>query len=103
MPTRAVDLHRLARKDVTREVTYYSHRSARKAAEFVAAMRKAVIDIGAGAESYPVESYDVRWLLLKKFPLLVRFTIVDDYNCQVIAVSHRSRRPGHWIGRLRRP
>jgi hypothetical protein len=103
MPTRAVDLHRLARKDVRREFIWYSRRSPRKAAEFLVAVREAIADIGAAAESYAIESHDVRWLLLKKFPLLVRFALIDDYYCQVIAVSHQSRRPGHWVRRLSRP
>ncbi|HEX4588993.1 MAG TPA: type II toxin-antitoxin system RelE/ParE family toxin [Gemmataceae bacterium] len=103
MPARIVDLHRLAREDFRKAVDWYSRQNPAKALEFIAAVRNAQQDIGDHAELYGVESHGVRWLLLRKFPYIIRFTIISDSACQIVAISHKSRRPGHWARRLSRP
>jgi plasmid stabilization system protein ParE len=103
MPARSVNYHRLALKDLRATTLWYVRRSRSAAAGFVQEVRRAASKIEASAESYPVEYRDVRWLKLKKYPYIVRFLILDANRCQVIAVSHTSRRPLHWIRRLSRP
>jgi plasmid stabilization system protein ParE len=103
MPFRIVNYHRLALDDVRKTHHWYHRKSPWAAGRFVLQLDEAEAKIEAAAESYPVESRDVRWLLLPDYPYIVRFQIVDDHRCKIISVTHASRRPNHWVGRLSRP
>jgi plasmid stabilization system protein ParE len=103
MPTRRVNYHRLADRKFLDAIRWYARRSRVAATGFIDAVQRAVSDIGAAAESFPVEVRDVRWLKLKHYPYILRFLIVDASRCQIVAASHTSRRPLYWIRRLSRP
>jgi plasmid stabilization system protein ParE len=103
MPVRSLSFHRLARREI-REATEWITRERRTGAiKFREELQRALSAIETTAESYPFEYREVRWLRLGKFKYVVRFLILDDSHCRIIAVSHTSRRPLYWIGRLRRP
>src|SRR5262245_41748428 len=103
MPTRTIDYHRLALDDVQKAHRWYHRRSAWAAGRFNPQLREEEGKIETTADSYPIESRKVRWLLLPDFPYVVRFQILDDHRCKIISVTHASRRPGHWVRRLSRP
>src|SRR5690242_12277793 len=103
MPTRTIEFHRLARSDMRKNYRWYFRRSPWAASRFLQEADDAFAKIEASADAYPIESHDVRWLMLPSFPYIIRFLILDDHRCQIVSVSHSSRRPGHWVRRLRHP
>jgi plasmid stabilization system protein ParE len=103
MPNRIVNYHRLALDDIRKTRRWYHRQSSWAAGRFVQQLDEAEAKIGAAAESYPVESHDVRWLILPDYPYIVRFQILDNHRCKIISVTHSSRRPGHWVRRLSHP
>src|SRR5438105_3099660 len=103
MPTRSGNHRRLALDDIRKTHLWYHRRSPWAADRFIQQLDDAEAKIVVSAESYPVESHDVRWLLLPDYPYIIRFQIVDGHRCKVISVTHASRRPGHWVRRLSRP
>lgn len=103
MPTRTIDLHRLARKEVRKAVRWYRTRSAWAANNLLSELDSAVGAIGASADSYPVAIRNVRWCRLKSFNYIVYFRIIDAARCEVVALAHGSRRPYYWLSRLYRP
>jgi hypothetical protein len=103
MPTRIVDYHRLALDDARKTQRWYYRRSPWAAGRFIQQLRDAEAKIESAADSYPIESHNVRWLLLPDYPYIVRFQILDDYRCKIVSVTHSSRRPGHWGRRLTHP
>ncbi|HEY1375179.1 MAG TPA: type II toxin-antitoxin system RelE/ParE family toxin [Gemmataceae bacterium] len=103
MPTRGLSYHRLARREVRDAIKWIARERRSGAIQFREELQRAHQAIETAAESYPVEYRDVRWLRLGKFKYVVRFLILDDSHCRIIAVSHTSRRPRYWLGRLKRP
>jgi hypothetical protein len=103
MPSRRLSFHRLARREIHDATAWITRQRRTGAIRFGEELGRALSAIETAAESYPVEYREVRWLRLGKFKYVIRFLILDDAHCRIIAVSHTSRRPLYWIGRLRRP
>jgi hypothetical protein len=102
MPNRRLSFHRLARREIRNATERVAAERRTGGIKFREEIQRALSAIETTAESYPVDYRDVRWLRLGRFKYIVRFLILDDSHCRIIAVSHTSRRPLYWIGRLKR-
>lgn len=40
-----------------------------------------------------------RWVRLKRFPYLIYYRVADAETVVVLAVAHKRRRSGYWLGR----
>jgi hypothetical protein len=103
MPIRSLSFHRLARQEICDATERIARERRTGAIRFREELLRALTAIETVADSYPVEYREVRWLRLGRFRYVVRFVILDDSHCRIIAVSHTSRRPRYWLGRLPRP
>jgi len=59
---------------------------------------RVVVDIGENAQGFPVWRQSWRRALLRRFPYMVVFEVVED-RIVVWAVAHTKRRPGYWLAR----
>src|SRR5689334_19239423 len=98
MPVRSLSYHRLARREVRDAVRWIARDHPSEAIKFREELQRAHEAVETAAESHPVDYRDVRWLRLGKFKYVVRFLILNDGHCRIIAVSHTSRRPRYWMG-----
>src|SRR5262245_60570512 len=87
-PMRTVRFHRLALVEIRKALRWYSTRSEWAARGLLDELRNAVISIGEAAETCPVEIKSVRWKRLKKYNYVLYCAILDESQCEIVAVSH---------------
>jgi toxin ParE1/3/4 len=44
--------------------------------------------------------YPYRKHILKRFPFLIIFTLLEGRGIEVIAIAHTKRNPGYWLNRI---
>jgi hypothetical protein len=54
-----------------------------------------------GKGEFATSEIDVRFAIVRRFNYVIHFAIEGD-EVQVAAVAHAARRPGYWIGRIKR-
>jgi plasmid stabilization system protein ParE len=94
----------VAETDVAEAALWYERRRSGHGLAFWDAVDLAYARIQVDPEGFPlweenVTDHPLRRLLLKEFPYLIFFEILTD-EVLVIAVSHASRAPDHWLSRL---
>lgn len=101
---RPLRLTSAAVRDIQRATDWYRRRNPATATRFVAAVRLAyrLLDSGlipAQPLPPPLDTYGVGRCRVRgfRYQLIVQDTLFER---RVIAVTHSSRRPGHWAGRL---
>ncbi len=94
----------LAETDVMEAALWYEGRQSGVGLAFWSAVDDAYRRIRAIPEGFPLwegnsGSRPIRRLVLPRFPNVIYFEILTS-EVLVIAVSHASRSPGHWLSRL---
>jgi hypothetical protein len=99
---RDVRFHRLATKEYVRARRWYAKASAQAAVNFAIEVGNAIDRIMVNAELCSPGIAGMRWVRVKRFDYVLHFRIVDEDIARILAISHTSRRPGYWLGRLLR-
>jgi plasmid stabilization system protein ParE len=84
-----------AEDDLENARAWYEQRVAGLGGEFVAAVRETLETIERAPMQFRVERADVRKAVLRHFPYIIRFVVLDDV-ISVIAVFHVRRDPAIW-------
>jgi toxin ParE1/3/4 len=79
---------------------WYLARSPDAARKFDAEVTRAVEQIVQAPTRWATGAHSTRRFLLHRFPFVLIYRILRQEEVQIIAVSHTSRRPGYWKGRL---
>jgi hypothetical protein len=91
-------VHPAAEREVAREFRYYQRAAGMGAAfldAFALALDRACEAPESGAPAYQIRGQTVRAIGLRRFPF--RLAYVDrSTHVRVLALAHRSRRPGYW-------
>lgn len=93
-----VRFHPAAIAEADEAYRWYRARSAAASAGFLAELERAVLLISEAPERPASYLHATRRVLLRRFPFMVVYRLVDD-GVQVIAVAHGRRRPGYWRDR----
>ena len=93
-----VVVHADAETEIEEAAVWYEERRPGLGLEFVAAIDRAVLDIGENPHRFPVWKPPWRRAVLRRFPFLVFFE-VEEGRVTVMAVAHAKRRPGYWVAR----
>lgn len=99
MTAKRVEYHQGAAGDVENAITWYRKRSAKAALNFIDELERAVHTIREAPRHWPIGKNNTRRFLLWRFPFAI---VYSEQKSEIIiwAVSHSSRRPEHWTGRL---
>ena len=88
-----LELHPLARGDITRIVDYYKRAGGNDLAEDFYSELRSYFDKAANSpQGYAIRERDVRRVNLENFPFHFLYRVVDD-GVRVLAVRHHRRRP----------
>ena len=98
-----VRLHRLALQEFHSARRWYHERSSHTAVRFHNAIREALSGIEQNPEQAVADHDGMRWCKTKRFPYLLHYFIVNQYEVHVYAIAHERRRPGYWKRRLQLP
>jgi plasmid stabilization system protein ParE len=93
--------HEAAEDELLREIGYLESRASGLGRRFFAEIRRAENLISRLPESGAGILPGIRTCLLRKFRYSLIYTIERD-GLLILAVAHHSRRPGYWVGRVRR-
>lgn len=100
MSSYLLDTHPDARVDAIEAYDWYAERSPMAADAFQAELERAGEAICRSPLIWGNYLFGTRRYLLKRFPYLVVYRVVD-LRIEIIAVAHGRRRPGFWTHRLR--
>ncbi|HEY1375175.1 MAG TPA: type II toxin-antitoxin system RelE/ParE family toxin [Gemmataceae bacterium] len=103
MTVRVVIIHRLAGRELRRAARRYGATSPAREQRFRAAVGQALQRIATAADLCPPWRRRFRWVKPHKFSYTIYFQILSDAEAIVWAVAPDGRRPGYWLGRVRRP
>lgn len=84
--------------DYSESLTWYAERSVDVANDFDAEFDRALSQIAADPERFPLCDTRHRYFLLRRFPFRIIYRVVRD-GIAVIAVAHGSRTPNYWADR----
>ncbi len=87
-----------AEVDFTESLKWYAERSIEAANDFDAEFNRAITQITADPERFPMCDARHRYFLLRRFPFRIIFRITNS-EILVVAVAHSSRSPDYWTSR----
>lgn len=87
-----------AEVDYTESLKWYAERSIEAANDFDAELDRAISQIAADPERFPMCDQRHRYFLLRRFHFRIIYRIVAS-DVVVIAVAHGSRSPTYWANR----
>lgn len=77
---------------------WYAERSIEAAKDFDAEFDRAISQIAANPERFPMCDVRHRYFLLRRFPFRIIYRVVNS-DILVMAVAHGSRSPDYWTNR----
>lgn len=87
-----------AAQDVARALRWYERQRTGLGADFVEELARLLALVAASPSLFPVIHRGTRRALLRRFPYLVFFRVLED-SVIVVAVFHSSRDPRRWADR----
>jgi plasmid stabilization system protein ParE len=87
-----------AEVDFTESLKWYAERSIEAANDFDAEFNRAITQITADPERFPMCDVRHRYFLLRRFPFRIIYRITNS-EILVVAVAHGSRSPDYWTSR----
>lgn len=90
-----IEFHALADKEVLKSHRRYLRRSPITATRYMAALEKAIEQIVAAPDRWPLHLFGTRFRRLHRFPYFVVYLVCLD-KIRILAVPHDRRRPGYW-------
>ncbi len=95
----SIELSDEAEVDFEKSYEFYYEDSPKVADTFFKRINLGFKSINQNPESFPIVHKDVRKYVVKKFPFVIYYRIVDA-KIQVIAIFHTSRNPEIWNERI---
>jgi len=99
MSARQIEIHPEALAEAAAAVNWYSERSQRAPAAFLAEIDAALESIAKAPQRWPFYEEDCRRCHLFRFPYFIVYREKSEQTVQIVAISHGRRRPGYWRGR----
>jgi toxin ParE1/3/4 len=88
-----------ASEELEAAASYYDKRHPGLGRRFIAEARKAHDRIAAMPKAAPEIRPGIRRRSIHRFPYQIIYRVSDD-QALIIAVAHKRRRPGFWLGRV---
>ena len=94
-----IEYHPALESDLREARDYYNERSPGLGTDFVDEFEKQILSIIAMPERWMIVQRDVRRALMKRFPYVIYFRILNDDAIRVTVVKHESRHPAYGMTR----
>lgn len=94
--TRAVRFEPPAQAEIATAFTWYEQRSYGLGGEFLRAVAAAEERLARAAESYPAARGRFRRILLRRFPYVLHFELIEPATVSVLACLHHRQSPQRW-------
>jgi toxin ParE1/3/4 len=92
-------LHQGAEDDLQESVVWYAEQDPRAADRFLEAVKQALSSIVSDPERCPTIASGIHAYSMTRYPFQITFRI-RDFEIEVLALAHASRRSGYWTSRL---
>ena len=93
--------HPGAEAEYLEAIIFYESRRKGLGAAYLVAFENMMVHVVDSPHRYRVERKpNIRGISLTKFPYKIIFRSVEGNEIQVLAVSHKKRRPDYWLSRL---
>lgn len=102
MDPRPIEFHPQAVEEASEARRWYAEIDASLGLAFADELDAAVELVAAAPHRWAVHLHGTRGILLRRFPYLLVYRLLDD-SIQVVAVQHTRRRPGYWKSRTDAP
>lgn len=89
-----VEYHPELEKEPAEIRDYYSARSPRLGDEFVDEFERQVLRIACNPERWMIVRGDTRRALMKRFPYVILFRLLEEPAIRITVVKHERRHPG---------
>jgi plasmid stabilization system protein ParE len=100
MTRRRLEIREEALAEAIEARRWYAQWSPAAADLFLAELDDIFDSILRSPERWPVYTRRTRRALLRRFPYLIVYRVLDD-RIVVVAIAHANRRPGYWHDRVR--
>lgn len=97
---KSVVYHRLAASELIKSAKYYERRNSTLGDVFLSAVGATLLKIRQDPELGKPGKHKTRSWKIKRFPFRIICQEQPD-RLWIVAITHLSRRPDYWIGRLR--
>lgn len=94
-----VEYHPALEKELLEIVEYYNQCTQGFGFEFLNEFERQILTIAAMPMQWRVVDADIRRVLMKRFPYVIYFRILDNDVVRVTVVKHQHRHPAHELGR----
>lgn len=95
-----VEYHPAIEIDLREIIEYYNECSPGLGGEFLNEFEQQILKIASAPTRWMIIEDNIRSSLLKRFPYVIYFRILDDETIRVTIIKHQSRHPDY--GRVRR-
>ena len=90
-----IEYHPALESELGEARDYYNERSPDLGASFVDEFERQVLAIAAMPSRWMIVERDVRRVLMKRFPYVIYFRIVNDEAIRITLVKHEKRHPSY--------
>ncbi len=97
MPKLTIEFHEFSREEISD--TYYENKQFRLGIKFFESIEDTLEIITDHPDAFPLEFETVRKAVVKKFPFIILYTIIDT-TIYVVAFFHTGQEPSKWKRRL---
>lgn len=95
-----VSFHSQALAEYVAAVAWYEHDYGGRGERFHAAVERTLSSVAQSPTAFP-ERLGAHAAVVRRFPYVLFFEIVDAETIRVLAVAHTKRKPGYWRERGR--
>ena len=94
-----IEYHPAAADELHQIRDFYESRSVGLGVEFVAELEQQMLRIAAMPERWMIVRKNIRRSLMKRFPYVIFFQVIDGDCIRVTVLKHEKRHPGHGMQR----
>ncbi|WP_353568941.1 type II toxin-antitoxin system RelE/ParE family toxin [Haloferula sargassicola] len=94
-----IEYHPAVAKELEEVRDYYNDRSPNLGENFVDEFERQVIKIAAMPERWMIVRGDLRRALMRRFPYVVLFRILEEQGIRITVVKHERRHPAYGLQR----
>ena len=94
-----VEYHPALEKELLEIVEYYNQCSLGLGLEFLNEFERQILTIAAMPMQWRVVDADIRRALMKRFPYVIYYRVLDNDMLRITVVKHQRRHPVYGLGR----
>lgn len=94
-----VEYHPAIEQELRKVIEYYNLCSQGLGLEFLNELERQILKIASSPTQWRIVEYDIRRALMRRFPYLIYFRVLENDVLRVTVVKHQRRHPDYGLGR----